>query len=807
MRTIAIPATREALRVLFTLCILCAPGMLQAQKTTQQTADEYKKKIRETSNPKEKMRLAKELQDILVPKPYQDGSISATQVSSMHDRKYRVRIQCSSNDHSSSVSNGPCPGNGMDDGRNSLQGDFVIVMHRNYSAYTAAGFGAALEYFSASGSGSTNSVSKSCTGSRTCITTTAVDLNADASRRIFNFFYNANDQTWEYSFEVPSSSRTECRGQDEGTNIDGDSYLFSCNSSSEGFHCTEKDGSFVIEGQHTFNDKDSEAGRESMSSVRMRVELVPYSEMKYDAYIVPINTGSDKKTTADFYSKWVPQGRTKTQSANDYGNSISFRIKIVEREHPEKELGAMPFQVRWKLDSVSTHAGDCLNFPLQSTDNSPDLRFDTSASLLPNGMQKRTTTELLSGVDNGSACMASVLCTDYAACGLLRAHVTMVDNSRSYELDAHLPSSTVNDLPIPCDENHNCIADQWEKDKGVFTMLVGPQWDDEHQPGNDNNGDGLTLFEEYRGAFVQGAHKRLSPFQKELFVVNNSAVLKDQQLDELEKLSGADRGIKVLVLRKDELPTNLHVNANRTSFSGGAQCGVRIEDKAGTAASAGAFGKAVAKGGDNAPLHSPKDLDYIWLCMAAVSEEAPFIKNINGFIAHTALHEVAHALGVPHHNGDASIAYRPLSDIGRFNDNNCVVYDQRTKKQSSWSDIVNDAQTHWNAYDMHITHATEACGDVNCIMCYNSIVSYAVYPARYTGTDSRKISLIIRNGLKDEIRTRFCNEETSAGTEWNAPDNSFSVNVDGNEYTETLQTFGKPSEGGNCMKYFKVKDW
>lgn len=70
---------------------------------------------------------------------------------------------------------------------------------------------------------------------------------------------------------------------------------------------------------------------------------------------------------------------------------------------------------------------------------------------------------------------------------------------------------------IPRDDNGNDIADSWYGDASEGNTLAN--WDEETQPNPGSfTGDGLSRYEEYRGAYKQEVHTRFFVSTKELFV-------------------------------------------------------------------------------------------------------------------------------------------------------------------------------------------------------------------------------------------------------------------------------------------------
>ena len=106
--------------------------------------------------------------------------------------------------------------------------------------------------------------------------------------------------------------------------------------------------------------------------------------------------------------------------------------------------------------------------------------------------------------------------------------VRCYDNAAYGELEVTTTASHGNDKvsqTIPRDDNENKIGDGWEDDArkeydGNEDAETGPD-------GNGNPGDGLTIFQEYRGLKLAGQHwvSRFSPDKKEFFVKHTDSTL------------------------------------------------------------------------------------------------------------------------------------------------------------------------------------------------------------------------------------------------------------------------------------------
>ncbi len=80
-------------------------------------------------------------------------------------------------------------------------------------------------------------------------------------------------------------------------------------------------------------------------------------------------------------------------------------------------------------------------------------------------------------------------------------------------------------ISLPRDDNQNYIADVWEQDNDV----VGhpEDWDEEDDDDDERvAGDGLGLYEEYRGFLTKGGrHQRLEAREKQLFVRDENDIV------------------------------------------------------------------------------------------------------------------------------------------------------------------------------------------------------------------------------------------------------------------------------------------
>ncbi len=119
-----------------------------------------------------------------------------------------------------------------------------------------------------------------------------------------------------------------------------------------------------------------------------------------------------------------------------------------------------------------------------------------------------------------------ILCFDGGGYGFLPAHI-----------DGFPPGSTtarrtdtgvIGSVEIPYDTDGNFIADVWERNLRIYP--ANPLGNFDNQPAGDGTlGNGLSVYEEYRGLTVRGIGTVFDPRLKDMFVMNFGAVPIDPQ--------------------------------------------------------------------------------------------------------------------------------------------------------------------------------------------------------------------------------------------------------------------------------------
>lgn len=329
------------------------------------------------------------------------------------------------------------------------------------------------------------------------------------------------------------------------------------------------------------------------------------------------------------YDTWVP-GAGADQNAPGNGLLVTARLQVKGKPG---ETPLQSGQFRFQLTGVSSEPGIALNAPLGNAGREPDLKLEkvTAADLEEkDGVATTVGTDL-------KAAAVKVRAYDNGAWGTLKVTARLKDGSVVY---GHLEGKPgQEELTIPLDDDRNHVADGWEKGEGILGEKLPADWDGQETPGLDGRpGDGLTLYEEYRGLVHRGAPLRLSARTKNLVVENRVGDLVRPGLALFDTASG----LNVAEVDEKELPEDRAVNRNHGTGFKGVQHGLRLVSEP---LGAGVVGLAWP---DREKLN-PGDCERV-----AVNSDLSFIPaGARGPMVKVGVaHELGHALGVQHH-GDS----------------------------------------------------------------------------------------------------------------------------------------------------------
>jgi len=337
------------------------------------------------------------------------------------------------------------------------------------------------------------------------------------------------------------------------------------------------------------------------------------------------------------YASWVPKAGEDEQKP---GNTIKVKARVHKKGDPKTPFYKKA-KFKFQLVDVSKEKGVCLNWPddKNSTDGF-DLKIDPDSNKSLKVAGDGQSAESPMGLNESTVTITS---HDWGAYGKLRVTVMFDDGTGD---TAHvLGDRSKQALTIPKDDNGNHIADFWEKHYPGGSSDA--KADDDIDPRGDDKcqGDGLSLYEEYRGFRVQGKHIQTSPIEKDLFVRDD---------DNLGLGYFAQSGLTVQLIKDDEYGSesgadNLWViNFNR----GFATCGQQHILKIVNSNLIGDYGITNMRTGPG----SPKNVT------GAIEINVAKCKKISAQkLKSTIAHELAHGCGVWHHGDSDYIAHNPES--------------------------------------------------------------------------------------------------------------------------------------------------
>jgi hypothetical protein len=173
----------------------------------------------------------------------------------------------------------------------------------------------------------------------------------------------------------------------------------------------------------------------------------------------------------------------------------------------------------FELVNVSREPGATLNYPLDSPQaDQPDLRFDPRAN--PPDKLKVTDTEGLAAETvqtQITQATANVSSYDWGGWGEVRVTAIMPGGRR---IVGYLEGDKAQtNVRLPKRSPTSVIADSWKEAQGV-TGLADNDDGDNDPVGDGHKGDGLTLYEEYRGFYEKQEHIHGDPKKKDFFILN-----------------------------------------------------------------------------------------------------------------------------------------------------------------------------------------------------------------------------------------------------------------------------------------------
>ncbi|MFO0722912.1 MAG: hypothetical protein U1E65_03945 [Myxococcota bacterium] len=357
----------------------------------------------------------------------------------------------------------------------------------------------------------------------------------------------------------------------------------------------------------------------AMTDIDVSFQITPLSAESLEVLI------DDTETS---FVNWRP-----TLGANQRpGSPLPLRAKLVGPR------GATPPQrivrTTWKLEETSHEPGVAMNMPIGASDSDPDLRL--SPGLGRPGTLSMNDQVLERNIAPSLEDRIEVVPQDWGGWSTVHLEVVLDNGDK---LTATAKSDKSAGLRIPKRPASSKIADAW-KAAARASGLADDSDSDATPTGDGSAGDGLSLYQEYRGFYVRGAHVDGTPDTKELFVAALPEAMDGLALFEL------GTNIIVHAIQPGEMTAARVVNGNKDQGPGSTvQHGLKMQKDGFENPVLGLAGETVSTG--TGGLRSPGAIDHIAIGSTTLAREAQYS-------ARTIAHELSHAVGVVHHGPDGS---------------------------------------------------------------------------------------------------------------------------------------------------------
>lgn len=193
------------------------------------------------------------------------------------------------------------------------------------------------------------------------------------------------------------------------------------------------------------------------------------------------------------YHNWLPVSK----KSSDY-KTLKVKATLNSEDDNPKD------SIHFYLNNVSRNPGVCTNYPKKEKGVNPDVSADM---WFPKEQSDPNIEQIDSfhvrTINMVKEATVDVEYNDFAAYGIISANAVIKN------IKALSKYNNEFGLALPEDEDKNKIADKWEKDVGIFDKSLPPNDDSDEFPKfkekieKGDNGDGWSLFEEYRGFYSE----------------------------------------------------------------------------------------------------------------------------------------------------------------------------------------------------------------------------------------------------------------------------------------------------------------
>jgi len=412
----------------------------------------------------------------------------------------------------------------------------------------------------------------------------------------------------------------------------------------------------------------------------------------------------------DFEPSDAPALQVVVQSTDEYqnfrptagdngarGNSLDLIAKVQLSDGTPQQAAYF----LWEMTQSSKEPGFAMNAPFESPGTDFDFKLESGSpaflTLDPTGQKAQTVVGL------ATQATATIASFDWGAFGRVKVTAVMPDGQKvvgflegdSSQTEVRLPKRAVDSM----------IADVWKSNNGI---TGADNSDNETDPvGDGHAGDGLTLYEEYRGFIIDGNHVEGNPKKKDFFIVNEEGQSYQPGIKLFQQLSGLEVHY---TLKRTEMSDTRVVNRYHNQ-------GPHRVDQHGVliVAFAGNPGYAEALGGPG----TPKSIAVVNLRSLPPDMSDHSVQ----YWASTLAHELFHACNVYHHGEKEypQVTWVRFASLDLVLENNSSPVDVRKEPSGDGSTDLPDLTV------VNVTlglNNDQHSGDDNCVMRYDDAEGY-----------------------------------------------------------------------------------
>ncbi len=203
------------------------------------------------------------------------------------------------------------------------------------------------------------------------------------------------------------------------------------------------------------------------------------------------------------YARWRPETTPAATAGPEM--AVVARLETVSGGQPKTRVEKFV----WELQGTSREPGVVMNYPVAPTESRLDIELSATGEMFLLSEDKQRVER---AVREGFSDTVAVVPYDWGGWSTLQVSAILSDGRM---ISGKLKGKQDLGLRVPKRKPGSHIADGWkEKNKSGADDL-----DDDNEPlGDGTKGDGLTLYEEYRGFYVAGKRVEGSPKTKDYFV-------------------------------------------------------------------------------------------------------------------------------------------------------------------------------------------------------------------------------------------------------------------------------------------------